>query len=143
MVRVKPRNRIESIFEETQFAEGTGGFQASLRTGLQKYYKEYQPDPLQEFFSRFLKAAISEITASHLRRERGESEDLKSLRKEIQALKKRLDAYDAMFEEAQRLDKEIEAEINAIETEPVNLLDYKPEDWLPTGEELEKLLDDE
>ena len=48
-----------------------------------------------------------------------------------------------MFEEAQRWDKEIESEIEAIEAEPVNPLDYKPEDWLPTPEERERLLEDE
>jgi len=136
-------NRIKSILEELEFAESPAGCQEPIGVELWEYYKELQPDPLQEFFSRFLKVAISEIAASHLGQERGESQALKSLKDEIQALKKRLDAYDAMFEEAQRLDKEIEAEINAIETEPVNLLDYKPEDWLPTVEERERLLDDE
>lgn len=69
--------------------------------------------------------------------------ELQALKKEVHALKKRLDAYDAMFEEARQLDKEIDAEIEAIKAEPVNPLDYKPEDWLPTGEEMEKLLDEE
>ena len=136
-------NRVKSIFKELESAESPAGFQEPIGVELWEYYKEQQLDPLQEFFSRFLKAAISEITASHLRQERGEPEEFKSLRKEIQALKKRLDVYDAMFEEAQRLDKEIEAEIEAIEAEPVNPLDYKPEDWLPTGDELDKLLEDE
>lgn len=42
-----------------------------------------------------------------------------------------------------KFDAEIAAEIEAIEAEPVNLSDYNPEDWLPTGEERERLLEDE
>lgn len=43
--------------------------------------------------------------------------------------------------EDRKIDAEIEAEIEAIEVEP-KPPKLKPEDWLPTGEELETLLDE-
>ena len=125
------------------FTEGAASIPESRYELMLRYCEKFQQDPLQEFFSQALRLAASELASVYLKEKKVESEEIRSLKKEIQALKKRLDAYDAMFEEAQRLDKEIEAEIEAIEAEPVNPLDYKPEDWLPTPEEREKLLEDE
>lgn len=47
------------------------------------------------------------------------------------------------LKELERAGNEIDAEIAAIKVEPVNPADYKPEDWLPTPEELERLLEDD
>jgi len=45
--------------------------------------------------------------------------------------------------ELERIGNKIDAEIDAIDAEPVIPADYKPEDWLPTGEECERLLEED
>lgn len=46
------------------------------------------------------------------------------------------------FHALERVGNKIDAEIAAIKTGPVNL-NLKPEDWLPTGEECERLLEED
>ncbi len=95
-------------------------------------------NPFQAIFTDFAKHITPQIASS-----KTEGEELKSLKKEIMALRKRLDTYAKMFTEARKIEREIKKEIAAIEVEATDSSTYKPEDWLPSGKELEKLFEEE
>ena len=60
--------------------------------------REHSRTALQQLTSSFLRDAMNQISFSYLRKSQKQSQEMASLREEIQALKKRLDAYDEMFE---------------------------------------------
>lgn len=51
--------------------------------------------------------------------------------------------FSEVLEVERRIDAEIVAEIVAIGCEPIDESNIKPEDWLPTGDEIEDLLADD
>lgn len=90
-----------------------------------------------------INVAVVQYHASLLAQHNSALQEMNRLKHEVRKLRTRVDKIDALYAVEDQIDKEIAEEIENIVAKPINVLDYKPSDWLPTGDEMDKLLEDE
>lgn len=102
--------------------------------------------------SRFYKKALSEFGTQIYIGTTSKPDDqmvqslldaYKSQQSQIQALQTRLDAIDAEYVQEARFDAGLAEEIEKLIGDETVLDKIKPEDWIPSGSELDELLEDD